>query len=145
VDLRVSNRVHASVICAVLAVASLSLGCGSNPAQPSNLPLGQSFDLRSGSSAALQDGLRVTFTGVPSDSRCPMDAMCIWAGDAIAKVSLSQSGGSPADLDLHTGAGGSQASYLGYVITLTVLAPYPRSDRPIRPQDYVATLVVDSR
>jgi len=129
----------------VLVVASLSLACGSNPNQPTDIPLGQSFDLRSGTSAALQDGLRVTFNTVPSDSRCPMDAFCIWGGDAIVKVALSQSGSSQAERDLHTDAGASQAAYLSYTIKLVTLAPYPRSDRPIKPEDYVATLVVAAR
>ena len=129
----------------VLAVATLSLACAGTPTQPTDIPLGRSFDLRAGTSAALQDGLKVTFNSVQSDSRCPMDAICVWAGDAIVKVALSQSGGSAADRDLHTVTNGSQASYLSYVIKLVTLAPYPRSDRPIRPEDYVATLVVEAR
>lgn len=40
-------------------------------------PLGQPFDLRPGASAAVEGGLKVTFERVPSDSRCPMDALCI--------------------------------------------------------------------
>jgi hypothetical protein len=129
----------------VLVVATLSVACAGNPTQPTDVPLGQSFELRSGASAALQDGLKVSFSSVSSDSRCPMDAICIWAGDAIVKVALSQSGGSPAERDLHTDSGGSQAAYLSYTIKLVTLAPYPRSDRPIRPEDYVATLVVEAR
>jgi len=128
-----------------VAIAGFSLACAGNPAQPTDIPLGRSFDLRAGSSASLQDGLKITFIRVQSDSRCPMDAVCIWAGDAIVKVALSQSGGSQAERDLHTGTTGSQAAYLSYAITLVTLAPYPRSDRPIRPDDYVATLVVEAR
>jgi len=32
-----------------------------------------------------------------------------------------------------------------YVIKLEALAPYPRSDRQIRPDDYVAILTVEAR
>jgi hypothetical protein len=46
---------------------------------------------------------------------------------------------------LHTSTSESQAPYLSYVVKLVTLAPYPRSDRPIRPDDYVATLVVEAR
>jgi hypothetical protein len=74
-----------------------------------------------------------------------MDALCIWLGDAIVTVSLSQPGGAQAERTLHTQPGDSEASYLSYVIKLVALAPYPRSDRQIRPDDYVATLSVETR
>jgi hypothetical protein len=93
----------------------------------------------------LRDGLKVTFDRVQSDSRCPMDALCVWAGDAIITVWLSQPGGIQAEHALHTQPGGAEASYLAYVIKLVALAPYPRSDRQIRPDDYVATLMVEPR
>jgi hypothetical protein len=128
-----------------VAIASLSLACRGNPTQPTDVPLGQSFDLRTGTSATLSDGLKVTFNSVPNDSRCPMDAICIWAGDAIVKVALSQSDGNMAERDVHTDTNGAQAAYLSYSIKLVTLAPYPRSDRPIRPEDYLATLVVAAR
>jgi hypothetical protein len=128
-----------------VAIASLSLACTGNPTQPTDVPLGQSFELRAGASATLPDSLKVTFNSVQNDSRCPMDAICVWAGDAIVKVALSQSGGNMAERDLHTNTSGTQAAYLAYTIKLVTLAPYPRSDRPIRPEDYVATLVVEAR
>jgi hypothetical protein len=93
----------------------------------------------------LRDGLKVTFDGVRSDSRCPMDALCVWAGDAVVAVSVSQKGAIPAERALHTDPTGSEAQYLSYVLKLVVLAPYPRSDRQIRPDDYAATLTVAAR
>ena len=131
-------------ITSILSVA-LSLGCGRSPTRPSPLPLGQSFELRAGGSAILQSGLTVTFERVESDSRCPMDALCVWAGDAIVMVSLSQAAGGQVQRELHTAPTGSEASYLVYSIKLLALAPYPRSDRQIRPEDYAATLIVAAR
>ena len=125
--------------------AGLSLGCARSPTQPSALPLGQSFELRAGASAILQSGLTVTFERVKSDSRCPMDALCVWAGDAIVMVSLSQAAGGQLQRELHTDPTDSEASYLAYWIKLVALAPYPRSDRQIRPEDYAATLIVAAR
>jgi hypothetical protein len=125
--------------------ASVSLGCAGHPNQPSQLPLGQAFELRAGTSAILWDGLKVTFDGVRSDSRCPMDALCMWAGDAIITVWLSHRAGSRVERELHTLPSGSEASYLAYVIKLVALAPYPRSDRQIRPDEYVAILSVEAR
>src|SRR4029077_15444279 len=104
--------------------ASAGAGCLGSPTQPSPLPLGQSFELRSGTSAVLQGGLKVTFGSVGSDSRCPMDVMCVWAGDAVVKGALSQSGAGPGERELHTQPSGSEATYSTYSIKLQALAPY---------------------
>lgn len=124
---------------------ALSAACSSRPTGPGQVPLGQSFELRAGSSAIVEGGLTIAFNGVKSDSRCPMDALCVWAGDAIVTVSLAQSGGDPAERELHTASARSEASYRSYWVKLVALAPYPRSDRQIRQPDYAATLAVTAR
>jgi len=130
---------------ATLLGAIVSLGCGGPSTSPTEIRLGQVFELRAGASATLQDGLKVTFAGVRSDSRCPMDALCVWAGDAVVTLRLSHAAGNPAERELHTAErSGSEASYLAYVIKLVALSPYPRSDRQIGPDDYVATLTVEA-
>jgi len=121
------------------------MGCASPPVQPSEVTFGPSFELRAGTSATLSGGLKVTFDRVTSDSRCPMDVVCVWAGDATISLRLSQSAGGQVERELHTIPSGSEASYLAYLVKLVALTPYPRSDRPIRPDDYVATLTVESR
>jgi hypothetical protein len=125
--------------------AGVNLACVDHPTGPSEVPFGQSFELHPGTSAILSDGLKVTFDGVRADSRCPMDALCVWAGDATVAVRLSQPPATQAERALHTDLTGSEAQYLSYVIKLVALAPYPRSDRQIRPVDYVATLTVAAR
>jgi len=123
--------------------AGVNPGCMDHPTGPSDIPLGQSFELHPGTSAVLSDGLKVTFDGVRADSRCPMDVVCVWAGDATVALRLSQPPATQAERALHTDPAGAEAQYLSYVITLVALAPYPRSDRQIRPDDYVATLRVE--
>lgn len=125
--------------------AAFSLGCASNPVEPSQLPLGRPFELRPGASETLRGGLTITFGRVNSDSRCPMDVVCVWAGDASLSVSLSHAAGGPAERELHTDPTRAETLYLSYSIKLVALAPYPRSDGQIRPEDYVATLVVAAR
>ena len=141
------QHLHLSRVVALACFlwAGVNLGCVDHPTRPSEVPLGQSFELRPGASAILRDGLKVAFDGVRADSRCPMDALCVWAGDATVTVRLSQPAATPAERALHTQAGGPEAQYLAYVSKLVALAPYPRSDRQIRPDDYVATLAVESR
>ena len=128
-----------------MLLAALSAGCAGSPSQPGEPPPRQSVELRAGSSATLEGGLTIAFDRVTSDSRCPMNALCVWAGDAIVAVSLSQGHGAPAARELHTDARTSETSYLAYSIKLLALSPYPQTDREIRPGDYVATLQVTAR
>jgi hypothetical protein len=137
-------RVKRFVAAVVVACASGAFGCAAHPSQPSR-PLGQPFDLKAGTSAVLADDLKLTFDRVRADSRCPLDAICIQAGEAIVVLTLSQSAGAQAEHELRTTPALSEASYLSYVIKLVALAPYPRSTQQIRPEDYVATLTVERR
>ena len=101
-------------------------GCAGNPTQPSQFALGESFELRPGASAILQGGLTITFDRVESDSRCPMDALCVWAGDAIVIVSLSRAADGRVQRELHTDPRASDASYLSYSITLVAPCRFER-------------------
>jgi hypothetical protein len=129
----------------LVVFALLAAGCGGHSLGPTRTALGQPFELRTGSSAAVEGGLKVTFERVPADSRCPMDALCVRAGEALVALTVSQDGRDAAARELRTDPAGSEASYRGYSIKLLALAPYPRSDRQILPEDYVATLAVASR
>ena len=122
-----------------LLVAIATVAC-LNPTSPDAV-LGKPFELKAGETALLSDGARIQFTAVSGDSRCPMDAQCVWAGDATVAISVSRSGKPAAACELHTQQSGSQISCGDYVIRLTALAPYPRSGKTIAAQDYVATLI----
>ena len=132
------------VVVAIVACSSAAFGCAAHPSEPSR-PLGQPFDLKAGTSAVLTDGLRLTFVRVREDSRCPLDAICVRAGEAIVVLTLSPSAGAQVERELQTTPALSEASYLSYAIKLVALAPYPRSTQQIRPEDYVATLTVERR
>jgi hypothetical protein len=131
-------------IAAIALVSGVASGCAAHPSQPSR-PLGQPFDLKAGTSAVLADGLKLTFDRVRADSRCPLDVVCIQAGEAIVVLTLSQSAAAQAERELRTTPALSEASYLTYVIKLVALAPYPRSTQQIRPEEYIATFTVDRR
>jgi hypothetical protein len=93
--------------------------------------------------AALVDGVfRVGVQSVPSDSRCPMNADCIWAGDAaVAIVSSTGAGPSYADT-VHTTLDPRSVARGGYAITLIDLTPYPVAAGTIRQDQYAARLHV---
>jgi hypothetical protein len=69
----------------VLALVLWS-GCGGSPTQPSPVALGEPFELRPGERTAIAGGLSLLFADVASDSRCPIDASCVSAGEALADV-----------------------------------------------------------
>ena len=126
----------------IVLAAVLAAGCRS-PTAP-DAEAGKPFDLKVGSTATLSDGLRLKFDRVSADSRCPSDAQCVRAGEAIIAVSLVTSNGSPETREMRTDASGSQIAYANHTIRLAALAPYPKSTEQIRPQDYVATFVVQN-
>jgi hypothetical protein len=107
--------------------------------------LGQPVELRPGNSARLADGLEVRFDGVRSDSRCPSDVQCVWAGDATVAISVMPPGDRRVERELHTQLDATETVVNDYTIKLRALTPSPRTDRPIRPDDYVATLIISRR
>ena len=115
-----------------------ALGCSSSPAAPSaGVPLGSEFSLKPGESAAIRStDLRVTFLNVVSDSRCPADAVCVWAGDAVVALRVGRAG-----LELRSNS--APESALGaYLLRLERVEPYVYSGKTIEPGDYRAVLKV---
>ena len=123
----------------------LVAGCSGSPTQPDRVTADRPFELAPGRSAVLRDGLRLRFDAVRSDSRCPMDALCVRAGEAVIAVTMTAAGEAAASRELETMPPRTQATYSRFTITLVDLQPYPRSDRPIRPEAYVATFSVQVR
>ena len=132
---------RAFFIVAVLAVAS----CSGNPTQPDRVPKGEPFNLRVGDSALTTDDVRIRFDTVRSDSRCPMDALCVRAGEAVIALTVGRVGEAPVGRELDTTPARSSTSFQNFTITLSSLQPYPRSDRQIQPGDYIGTFVVNVR
>ncbi len=124
-----------------IAIATVLCAACSNPTEPDAVP-GRPFDLKVGATVTMADGLRLKFNGVQSDSRCPLDAQCVRAGEAIIAVTLVTSNGSPEAREMQTVAPASRITYADHTIVLTALAPYPRAMQQTEPRDYVATFVV---
>ena len=128
----------------LLGLLLLLAGCTS-PTQPDRVPKGEPFDLRIGESALTTDDVRIRFDAVRSDSRCPMNVLCIRAGEAVIALTLSRVGEIAVGRELDTTPARSSTTFLNFTITLSSLQPYPRTDRQIRPADYVATFIVSLR
>lgn len=120
-----------------------SVACTS-PFEPARIvQAGVPFTVDAGQVVRLESELMITFDSVTADSRCPIDAICVSAGDATVHLTLEQ-GASRGERDLHTSLlAASSATFLAYSVRLLELQPYPRSSSPTRQSDYVATLRVD--
>ena len=127
-----------------LLMLLLVAGCA-GPTQPDRVPKNEPFDLRLGESALTTDDIRIKFDTVRSDSRCPSDVNCVRAGEAVIALTLSKEGEIPVGRELDTTPARSSTTFLNFTITLSQLQPYPRSDRPIQPGDYIATFIVQAR
>jgi len=141
----------APVLASLLASAFLAAcGGGAESATPSTGPSRGSYSvtLRSGQPVSIaQESLTLQLTAV-SDSRCPIDAVCVWAGHGSVTVQVAQTGqpaetlqiGLPAPADSKLPG---EASYRGYRLSLQVLDPAPRAASPTPLDQYRATVQVD--
>jgi hypothetical protein len=122
----------------------LLAGCAESPVAPT-AATGQEFQLRPGESVTVEGAdLSVGFAAVPSDSRCPADALCVMLGDAEAVFTLAHLSEPAASVTLHTAPDKARRTGIGdWTLTLTRLDPYPHAGATIRPRDYRATLRVD--
>jgi len=72
---------------------------------------GVEFALSPGKTATLSgENTQITFRGVVSDSRCPVDVTCVWAGDASIELTIVQRGSPVQTRILSLNRGGAQPS-----------------------------------
>jgi hypothetical protein len=108
--------------------------------------LGEEFEIEIGQQVSIKnEGLRVSFTTVAEDSRCPEGVACVWAGNGKIVLRLSKLRRRAATMRLNTTLDPKTDDYRGYEVKLVSLNPYPKKDTPIKQKDYVATLVVSRR
>ncbi|MBL7990157.1 MAG: hypothetical protein JNN25_01850 [Candidatus Kapabacteria bacterium] len=108
--------------------------------------LQERFTLGVGQMAEIQDeSLRVHLDSVPEDSRCPINAVCIWAGNARVRLTLTKGGSQQQQLELNTTTEPKTAKYLGYSVQLVELTPLPTAGEPTKSGDYRATLLISKQ
>lgn len=93
---------------------------------------------------ALVQTLRLSFLRVAQDSRCPVDAVCVWQGDAAVTIALGLGTGPVYPFTLHTTEGTSTAEFGGYRVTLLGLLPDPLAGVGIPQEAYEAGFRVET-
>jgi hypothetical protein len=88
-------------------------------------------------------GWRLTLVAIGEDSRCPVDVICVWAGQVTADFVAEKSGGR-FDLEITLGPLTTASAVVdGYRVTLLEVNPLPVSTVQITLQEYVVTVVVE--
>jgi hypothetical protein len=82
--------------------------------------------------------LELTFIAVASDSRCPSDTTCVWAGEALVQLTI-QTGSESAQREIVAGQGVDVGKHR---INVLGLQPEAVSTRKIAPDEYRVTLEV---
>jgi hypothetical protein len=138
------------LVAAVLALALM--GCQLSKkaaADPVEYGLNEPFALSGGQEATItaQD-LRLRFTNVLEDSRCPTQVECFWTGQARIAVVVSPRDREPTTVEFNTnpapGENRQTVEVGDYTVKLESLDPYPQTpdDSPAL-EDYRATLSVE--
>ena len=89
--------------------------------------------------------ISISMDSVLSDSRCPMDVICFWAGNAEVRFTFSHKKQDTVfNLNTHGGSHfRSDSSINGFNIRLLELFPYPETTNDIHQTDYYAKIIVD--
>lgn len=120
------------------ALIVFASACQNTPTSPS---LPATFTLEPGQSARGSTVL-VRFMKVVSDSRCPLNAMCVSAGDAVATFRMT-AGGLDGEYELALNdASKRTVTHRGFTLEFQALQPYPVAGQPTNPADYRATVEI---
>jgi hypothetical protein len=138
------NRRH---LIRTLAMGSCAFLFGASPA--SAVDLRKEKALHVGETLRYDSGLKITFLAVRNDSRCPINAQCLWAGDAEVVLWVKAGNQAARKVRIHTnlkprtvvipaelfppGMAGIPKSY---VISIARLTPLPNTEKQLLQSDY---------
>lgn len=131
-----------AIVAALFVSAATFAGC--LDLMTSEVPFGDEFDLAIDQQSRVGEVVNVAFVDVIGDSRCPVDAVCVWEGDAEISLEVQVTGERKKLVTLHTHRSQPTERIVdGYRIRLVDLRPLPTTAGLPDRSDYVATLVVE--
>jgi len=133
----------------VMAVLAMAAACSESTG-----PEEQRFDalvtapmemtLRAGGEKSVGGSvLRLSFGRVLEDSRCPIDAICVWQGNAAVELGIRAGMGPTVPLRVNTTLEPRSVVWNGIRVTLLEVAPAPKASEPIRPEAYSVKVRVE--
>ncbi|HNP17920.1 MAG TPA: hypothetical protein PKL31_05760 [Fulvivirga sp.] len=109
-----------------------------------SVKVNQEFTMRYNDEVRLDgEDFSIKFSKVPSDSRCPSDAMCIWEGQFIAQFICPACDTNPFQLTSRANRD-ELAIYRdsSFEVILLNVNPYPKTDFQIDLEKYQLTLII---
>ena len=142
------RRRFAAALTALVTLTS----CGATQSDTLTLPAAPTVPIPMGTDVVLAPGeyvvvnpggLRLTFTGVTSESRCPVNVLiqCIQAGSARIALRIT-SGVGTRDVAMETTTRSDTTTVERYVVRLVGVSPLPTTTDPIPAASYRTTLRV---
>lgn len=120
-----------------ILAAGLLVSCAASLTQ---IASGADFELEPGKTVQLAGtGVRVTLLEVVNDSRCPVDVVCVTAGDAEVRLAVVGEG-EDRTVSLHVMQEPRSVTIGAVRLELTGLTPSPRSTVTIAPAEYRARI-----
>jgi|GEM_PF-1050457 hypothetical protein len=140
-SIRNRPRILSTVAAAAAAIGLMTATPTSAQQAPASASAsGMQAVLAPGGYLRFPDGMKLTFAGVLEDSRCPMDALCTWQGQAVLELELETPTGAARAFEVVYQGKPVTSSIEGTPVTVSDLAPYPLSSAPIEPNDYRVTV-----
>ena len=129
--------------CFVAMLCRLAVTSCNATGPTSSGPINQELVLAPGQSAPITAaGITLRFLGVPTDSRCPADVMCVLPGSASVDIQVTSFASAQISF-VRFETGNLKPFQIGpLTLELLQLAPYPFGVQPINPADYRATVRV---
>jgi len=158
------HYIHMKRICitsAIIALALISLTnincCGKGKCRTDNndthtraainAELEIPFDMQfSQMASVIGEDLFVEFIDVTEDSRCPVNALCVWEGQAIVLLGFYKDENTHAEYSVTSRAGHPQLGetvFDGYKITLLEVLPERVADQEIEKSEYKVKLTIE--
>jgi hypothetical protein len=108
--------------------------------------LGSEFELNAGQSASISsESLEITFANITEDSRCPVDVLCVRAGEVKALVDIAK-GNETGEVTLVFPKVGATEEFLGYSIDITGVKPEGRNrSERLELSNYTIKLLVSKK
>jgi len=133
------------VIFSVLLVTAFTATATCAPKiDDKTVSLGESFSLTIGQSASIDgEDLAIEFIDIITDSRCPLEVVCIWQGEVACLVEITHSGTGQEKVLTYPGLTQelSEAQFGSYQFTFSV-EPYPEAGKEIKKSEYRLNLLV---
>jgi hypothetical protein len=130
----------------LVLVVVLSPACSFYDRENNEIEYGKQFSLNYNSSAKFEDGSRLVFADLLSESRCPDGALCAWEGEAKILVSVEPTDTIRIQAEMTIRGFATASSSTGhdtlmvdsFAIILLQLDPYPQIDQTEPKQHYRA-------